>query len=400
MIINMAMPPVKSQFPAPVYIDAAFRSPIGKFGGSLRRFQAGALAAFGLRESVARATHAAPPDIVFMGHARQAGAGPNTARQAVYFSGLSETIPAITVNQACASGLTAVIQGAERIALGRARSVWAGGTESMSNTPYLIPQARFGNKMGNFPLLDGMYKDGFFCPMSDMVMGETVERFIAWELKVSRHEQDEWALLSQTRAAAATRAGQFQSELLPVPAEGKHAGLDNDEHRREETTLETLAKLPPVFDAQTGTITAGNASGITDGTAWLHLSAAKGAETMAEILDYEMVAIDPRRMGLAPIPSIRHLLARHQLKVDDIEAFEINEAFAAQIVACNRELKIAPERLNVRGGSIALGHPIGATGARITVTLLHALAGKSGALGVASLCVSGGMGVSLLVRVA
>jgi acetyl-CoA C-acetyltransferase len=391
------MSKVHSVLPKPVYLGAATRSPIGKFGGALKRFSAGELGALTLKQARTRAPEAAAPDMVIMGHGRQAGAGPNTARQATLFSGLPESVPAFTVNQACASGLCAIITASEKLAVGKARSIWAGGTESMSNTPYLVPQARWGQKLGHMPFVDGMYKDGLHCPMANMIMGETVESFIAKEMGISRAEQDAWAFESQKRASAAWDKGLFNDETFEIPAEGRNPGLKDDEHRRADTTLEALSKLAPVFD-KAGSITAGNSSGITDGSAWVHLSTDKGAHAQVEIIDYETVALDPRRMGLGPIECTQRILKRQNLTVQDLEAVEINEAFAAMIVACQRTLKIPQEKLNQRGGSIAIGHPIGATGARITTTLVHTLKGKPGALGLATLCVSGGMGVALLVR--
>lgn len=379
-------------------MGAATRSPIGKFGGTLKRLSAPELAALTLQEGMRRAGGAPAPDYVLMGHARQAGTGPNTARQAGMKAGLAENVPAMTLNQACASGMSAIINGLEKLALGRAQNVWAGGVESMSNTPYFLMQARWGQKMGNGQIVDGMTKDGFFCPMSDMVMGETVERFLVPEFGVTRAEQDAYALTSQQRADAAWKAGLFNQETFEIPAEGKNPGLKYDEHLRGDSTLEKLAKLAPVFDPKAGTITAGNSSGIVDGAAWMHLSNTKHAHAQLEVLDYEVVAIDPRRMGVAPVPAIQKLLARHKLQVTDLEAVEINEAFAAQVISCQRTLKIPADRLNVRGGSIAIGHPIGATGARITTTLTYILKGKPGALGVASMCVSGGHGAAMLVR--
>jgi acetyl-CoA C-acetyltransferase len=389
---------MKSLFPKPIYMGAATRSPIGKFGGSLKHLTAPQLASLTLKEALQRAPEAPAVDFVLTGHARQAGSGPNTSRQATIFAGLPESVPAITINQACASGMAAVIMGAEKIALGRHASIWAGGVESMSNTPYLLPQVRWGQRMGHAPVLDGMHKDGFFCPMSDMVMGETVEKFLAQEMAISRAEQDAFALSSQQKAARAWREGEFADEVFTIEAQGRNPGLDNDEHRRETSTAESLAKLPPVFDPKVGTITAGNSSGITDGAAYLHLSAARLAHSQVEILDYESVALDPRRMGLGPVGAVQNLLKRQGLSVQDLEVVELNEAFAAQVIACQRTLKIPEEKVNPRGGAIALGHPIGATGARILVTLVHQLKGKAGALGLATLCVSGGMGVAVLVR--
>lgn len=388
---------VVAPFSRPIYLGAASRTPIGKYGGSLLPFSAPQLAALALK--AAREKFQTPnPDFVFMGHARQAGAGPNPARQAAVFSGLSETLPAVTVNQACASGLASIISAAEKILVGKATSIWAGGVESMSNTPYLARNARWGMRFGHSTLVDGMHQDGFFCPMADMVMGATVDEYLAKELNISRKEQDTYAALSQERAAAAWNNGSFAQEVIPLAAEGKFKGLLRDEHLRPETTLEKLAQLPPVFDPKTGSVTAGNSSGITDGAAWLHVSANQTASAFAELVDYEVIALDPKRMGLGPIAATQNLLKRHKLQARDLEAVEINEAFAAQIIACQRELRIPEEKLNAWGGAIAIGHPIGATGTRITVTLLHRLKGKPGALGLATLCVSGGQGVALLVR--
>lgn len=388
-----------SIFPSPIYLGAAVRTPIGKFCGSLKHLSAPELAALTLEQSFARAPEALKADTIYLGQARQAGAGPNPARQAVISAGFSDSVPAMTINQACASGLMAIICGAEKLALGRANSIWAGGVESMSNTPYLLPQARRGYRLGHSEILDGMWKDGFFCPMSQMVMGETVERYIAQELGVSREEQDHFAFMSQQRASNAWKSDAFKKEVFSVKIEGKVSSqtLDRDEHMRPETTLDELAHLIPVFDKVSGSITAGNSSGITDGAAFVHLGVHKASHTMAEILDYEIVALDPKRMGLGPVPATARLLKRQGLVAHDLESVELNEAFAAQVIACQAELKIPSEKLNPKGGAIALGHPIGATGARIMVTLMHTLAGKSGALGLSTLCVSGGMGVSVLI---
>ncbi|MBY0370588.1 thiolase family protein [bacterium] len=389
----------KSEFPFPIYLDAPVRSPIGKFGGTLKRLPAPALAALTLKECVKRALPAeAKADWVFLGHARQAGARPNPARQAAIAAGFPDSTPAFTVNQACASGLTAVVLAAEKIAVGKAKRIFAGGVESMSNTPYFLMDARFGQRLGHGTVVDGMHQDGFFCPMAGMVMGETVDRFIAAERKISREEQDAYALQSQQRAEAAWKAGKFATEIFEIPAEGKAPGLSVDEHRRGDTTAEALAKLKPVFDPKNGTITAGNSSGITDGAAFVAVNSTKSPASEAEILATETIALDPRYMGIGPVTAIGNLLSRQGLGVADIEAFEINEAFAAQVLACQKELRIPNERLNAWGGSIAIGHPIGASGARVLVTLLSRLAGKPGALGVASLCVSGGLGIAVLIR--
>jgi acetyl-CoA C-acetyltransferase len=391
-----------SAFPKPIFLSASVRTPIGKFGGSLKRFVPGDLAGMTLKESVRRAAEGGfigAPDWVLLGHARQAGARPNPARQATLFSGLSDSIPAITINQACASGMTAVINAAEKIALGRAKNIFAGGVESMSNTPYYLMQGRWGLRMGNSEMVDGMSQDGFFCPMAKMLMGATVDTYLAGEMGISRQEQDEYALESQKRADLAWKSGHFDAETFEIVGDEKNPGLKDDEHRRGSTTLESLAKLPAVFDKVNGTVTAGNSSGIVDGAAFMRVSDdSAGAEL--EFLDYETVAIDPKLMGIAPVAAIQKLLVRQGLSIADLEAVELNEAFAAQVIACNRTLKIPAEKLNIRGGGISIGHPIGATGARILVSLSHILKGKPGALGIAGLCVSGGQGVAVLVRTA
>ena len=397
------MAKLQSAFPKAIYLGASTRTPIGKFGGSLKRFTAGELAALALKETVRRVEtkdgqKAHQPEWVMLGHARQAGARPNPARQATIFSGLSESIPAITFNQACASGMTAIFSAAEKIALGRAQSAYAGGVESMSNTPYFLMQGRWGLRMGNAEIVDGMTQDGFQCPMANMLMGATVDTYLAKELGITRKEQDEFALWSQQKADAAWTSGKFNDETFEIVGDAKNPTLRDDEHRRASTTLESLAKLPTVFNKD-GTITAGNASGVTDGSAFFHVSGERLASSELELLDFETVALDPRRMGLGPVAATQNLLKRHGLTVNDIEAFEMNEAFAAQVLACNHELKVPMEKVNLHGGAIALGHPIGATGARILVTLSHVLKNKTGALGVATLCVSGGQGVSVLVKV-
>ena len=394
----------KTIFPKHIFIGAPTRTPIGKFGGALKRFPAGELAALALGETQKRGNEkdgreaAQSVDWVFLGQARQAGARPNPARQATVFSGLPQTVPAITFNQACASGLASVISAAEKIALGRAGAIYAGGVESMSNTPYFLMQGRWGLRMGNTEILDGMTQDGFLCPMANMLMGATVDQYLARDLGISREEQDEFALESQVRAERAWKAREFDDEIFEIPGDEKNPGLREDDHRRAQTTIESLAKLPPVFDKKAGTVTAGNASGITDGAAFVQVTAERRQSSVLEFLDYETIALDPRRMGLGPVEATRRLLDRQGLGVGDLEAVELNEAFAAQVIACNRELRIPKDRLNVRGGAIALGHPIGATGTRILVTLAHVLKGKTGALGIATLCVSGGQGVAVLVK--
>jgi acetyl-CoA C-acetyltransferase len=336
-------------------------------------------------------------DAVFMGNARPAGNGPNPARQVAIRIGLPHATPATTVNMACGSGLQSILLGVQQIQLGRARTVLVGGSESMSNVPYLLPKARGGHKMGHLELVDGMYRDGFHCPIADQLMGATAET-LAREYGISREDQDAQALSSQARATSAAAAGHFDAELVAVPAQGRAAGLEADEHPRADSSLAKLAKLAPVFDPDGG-VTAGNSSGLTDGASMLLLRRVEDvAKPLATILDYEVAGVDPARMGIGPVPATRSLLDRQGLSISDLDLIELNEAFAAQLLACAADLSLDLESTNVHGGAIALGHPIAASGARITTTLLHALRTRAGGLGLATLCVSGGMGVSLLVR--
>jgi acetyl-CoA C-acetyltransferase len=391
---------MRTQLPKRVYIRAAHRSPIGKFGGALSHLNASQLAGVTLKAFLLKAqTPKEKINFVYMGQARQAGAGPNPARQATILAGLPESVPAQTVNQACASGMMAIIEATQSLTLGRAQHIIAGGVESMSNTPYYLMKARWGYRMGPDKVVDGMHQDGFFCPMSDRLMGATVEDFLVPEFLISRDEQDRFSLASQIKAEKAWTMGTFKDEVLPMPEGPKGAlPISNDEHRRGDTTLDKLSKLSPVFDEKKGTITAGNSSGITDGAAFLHLTTEESRDNLSEIIDWEVVALDPRRMGLGPVESTLKLLSRNGLKVGDVASFELNEAFAGQVLACQKTLKIPENKLNPKGGAIALGHPIGCTGARITTTLVHTLKAQSGAFGIATLCVSGGMGVALLIR--
>jgi len=388
-----------------IYLAGAVRTPIGKFGGTLASWTAADLGVAVANESLRRA--GVTPEQVnesIWGCARQAGGGPNVARQITYRAGVPETVPAFTVNQACGSGLKAIILAAQEIMLGRAGIVLAGGTESMSRVPYFAEGARWGMRMGNSPLVDGMYRDGFNDPLSGLVMGETAEN-LAGRYELSRDEQDEYALRSQQRAGSAISANRFHEEVFPLTikgAKGQTTLFSKDEHVRAETTSQELAKLRPVFSGS-GTVTAGNSSGITDGAAAVTVmneSAIKSANTtpLARIVDYEITGVAPEIMGIGPVPAVRTLLERQQLKLDQIDLIELNEAFAAQVIACDRELQFDPDRLNVNGGAIALGHPIGCTGVRITTTLVHEMAKRHSKLGLATLCVSGGMGLALLLE--
>ena len=390
-----------------IYLVGAVRTPIGRFGGALAGVTAAELGATVAKESLRRA--GLEPDAiqeVIWGAARQAGTGPNLARQIGYRAGAPDSVPAFTVNQACGSGLKAIILAAQEVMLGRARAVLAGGVENMSRVPYFAEGARWGTKMGNVELVDGMYRDGFLDPLSGLIMGETAEN-LARRYEITRDEQDAFALRSQQRAAAAIDSGRFDSELTPVELKGRRGesvSFSRDEHPRADTSLETLRKLAPVF-SKDGTVTAGNSSGITDGASAVvvmgeeALKATKGGvEPLARILDYEIAGVAPEVMGIGPVPAIRALLARQNLTLADIDLVELNEAFAAQVIACDRELNFDAARLNVNGGAIALGHPIGCTGVRITTTLLHEMQKRRARLGLATLCVSGGLGLALLVE--
>jgi acetyl-CoA C-acetyltransferase len=337
------------------------------------------------------------------GNARQAGGGPNPARQISIRSGVPQTVPAYTINKACASGMKSIALAYQEIATGNLDCALAGGTESMSRLPYYFDGARWGYRFGNQELVDGMYRDGFFCPLAQMVMGETAE-LLAEQYKISRDEQDEFALTSQTRAAAAIASNRFQEEIVPVTLESKKGTrvFDRDEHPFPDATLEKLGKLPPVF-SKTGTLTAGNSSGITDGAAAIVLASnafvtKHSLKPLARILAVSSAGVDPRIMGIGPVPALRKLEEKHGLKLADFGLVELNEAFAAQVLACDRELHFNRDTLNVNGGAIALGHPIGCTGTRITVTLLHEMRRRRIQRGVATLCVSGGMGMALALE--
>ena len=388
-----------------VYLAGAVRTPIGRFGGTLASWTAADLGVAAAKETLSRAGIAADQvtDSIW-GCARQAGGGPNVGRQITYRAGVPETVPAATINQACGSGLKAIMLAAQEIMLGRSDVVLAGGTESMSRVPYFAEGARWGTRMGNAQLVDGMYRDGFSDPLSGLLMGQTAEK-LARQYEISRQEQDEYALRSQARAQAAIESGRFNAEVMSLEISGKKgesASFAKDEHCRAGTTLADLAKLAPVF-SRDGTVTAGNSSGITDGAAAvvvLSEDAVKRYRTapQARIIDYEICGVAPEIMGIGPVPAVRRLLDRQHLSLSEIELIELNEAFAAQVIACDRELGFDADRLNVNGGAIALGHPIGCTGVRITTTLLYEMDKRRARLGIATLCVSGGMGLALLLE--
>lgn len=390
------------------YILSATRTPIGKFGGSLASLTAVDLGVAAAKAAIERA--AIPPEEIeetIFGNARQAGGGPNPARQISIRSGVPQWVLAYTVNKACASGLKSMALGFQEIAAGNLDCVLAGGAESMSRVPYYLEGARWGYRLGNQELVDAMYRDGFFCPLAKMIMGETAE-ILAEQYKISREEQDQFALTSQQRAAVAQDSGRFDAEIVPVTVEGKKGTtvFTRDEHLFRDATLEKMAKLAPVFSktgTSSGTITAGNSSGITDGAAAVVLASEKfvkqnNLKPLARLLAITSAGVDPRVMGIGPIPAIHKLEQKHGLKLSDFDLIELNEAFAAQVLACDRSLHFDREKLNVNGGAIALGHPIGCTGTRITVTLLHEMLKRKVRRGMATLCVSGGMGMALAIE--
>lgn len=387
-----------------VFVISAVRTPIGKFGGKLAGFSSPDLGVAAAEAALSRA--GIQPDQVeetIFGSARQAGNGPNPGRQISVRAGVPKEAPAYTVNQACASGMKAIALGSQEIALGTMDCVLVGGTESMSRVPYYLDGGRWGYRLGNQELVDGMYRDGFLCKLCNMVMGETAE-ILAEQYKISREEQDQFALRSQQRAENAIKAGRFKDEIVPVKLQTKKGEeiFEQDEHPFLGASMEKMAKLPPVF-SKTGTVTAGNSSGITDGAAAMVLAgenfvARNGLKPLARILGTSSAGVDPRTMGIGPVPAMAKLEKKHGLKLADFDLIELNEAFAAQVLACDRELHMDLEKLNVNGGSIALGHPIGCTGTRIAVTLLYEMHKRKVKRGVATLCVSGGMGMALALE--
>jgi len=393
-----------------VYLVGARRTPIGKYGGMLREVHPAELGAVAVRAALADAgVDAELVDEVVIGHARQAGSGPNPGRQVGRRAGVPDHVPGHTVNKACASGMEAIAHGARVIAAGEADIVVAGGIESMSRMPYLIDaaDARWGHKMGGFELVDAMYRDGFRCSLCDLLMGETAE-LLAREYGISREASDGFALQSFQKTIRAITSGAFAGELAPVSGsglKGRHWTLLGDEHPREDTTLESLARLTPTFTVNDtpGIITPGSASGITDGGAAVVLASeravnAHGLRPLARVIGWASAGVDPRRMGIGPVPAVQKLLAQQNLTLDAFDLVELNEAFAPQVLAVLRDLPIPDGKLNVHGGAIALGHPIGCTGTRIVVTLVHALKRHGLRRGLATLCVSGGLGMAMGVE--
>jgi len=388
-----------------VVIVSAVRTPIGKFGSALKDVPAVSLGRIVAEEALKRAG-LSPDDVdeVIVGHARQAGSGPNLARQVAYRAGVPVSRPSFTINKACASGLKAITLAYQSITTGENTVVLAGGVEQMSQIPYLLMKARWGYRLGGDALVDAMHRDGYYCPLADMMMGRTAEVLVE-EYGISREDQDRFALESHQKAVRAWEAGYFDAEVVPVDApgpKGTAVQVRRDERPRPDTNMEKLARLRPVFKPD-GTVTAGNASGITDGAAAVVIMRADrarslGIEPLARIEAFASAGVEPRRMGMGPVPATRRVLAETGVSLTDLDLIELNEAFAAQVLAVERELDWDLGRRNVHGGAVALGHPTGCTGTRIVVTLLHAMQRRGAELGLATLCVSGGLGMSLLVR--
>jgi acetyl-CoA C-acetyltransferase len=385
-----------------VIIEGA-RTPIGRFLGAFSDVPAVDLAITATGEALRRGTvDRGEIDIAVFGHARQAGNGPNTARQVAYRSGIPQEVPAFTVNMACGSGVKAIEVAAQQIALGEAEVALAGGYENMTRTPAILDRMRFGYRMGNAPVHDGMYRDGFLDPLCGLVMGETAEN-LARKYSIPREEQDEFALWTQQKAEAGTERRAREIVAVEVPGrKGETTMVAEDEHPRPETTLETLSKLPPVF-AEDGTVTAGNASGVTDGAAALVVMSesrarAEGRAPLARIVASSSAGVDPAYMGIGVVPAVQKVLEKTGLQTSDFEVVEINEAFAAQVLAVDRELKLDHDRLNPNGGAVALGHPIGMSGARIVLTTAYEMRKRGFGLGLAALCISGGQGMAMVLE--
>ncbi|MCR4442462.1 MAG: thiolase family protein [Peptococcaceae bacterium] len=387
-----------------VVIASAVRTAGGSFGGSFRDLSAVDLGAVVIKEAVNRAG-ISPRDVgqVIFGNGWQAGVGPNPARICTIKGGLPENCPAFTVNIRCASSLRAIQLGVLSIAAGEEEIVLAGGTESTTQVPYILPEARWGQRMGDAKIYDVLHKDGFMCQLAGMLMGNTAE-LLAEKYGISRKEQDTFALESHNKAVEAMEKGLFKEEIVPIEIKDKKGVriIDTDEIPRKDASLEKLGKLPPVF-LKEGSVTAGNSCALCDAASAVVLMSEEkarelGIKPMALIRSYSYVALDPKYMGLGPTLAIPKALEKAGMKLQDIDLIELNEAFAAQVIACDRELKMDKERLNVHGGAIALGHPVGATGAKILTTLLYALKNRDKHLGIVSLCIGGGQGVALVVE--
>lgn len=386
-------------------IISAVRTPVGKFLGALKSFKATDLGAIVVREAVKRAG-VAPEDVdeVIMGCVIQAGLGQNPARQAALRGGLPDTVSAVTVNKVCGSGLKAVMMAAQGVRLGDTEIVVAGGMESMSNAPYLLPKAREGYRLGHGSIVDTVINDGLWCAFDDQHMGCTGE-VVSERFNVSRQEQDEYSLNSHRKAAAAIKAGKFKEEIVPVEVRQKKGAalvFDTDEPVREDTSLEALGKLKPAFK-EGGTVTAGNAPGVNDGASALVVTSADRAQTLgieplARIVGQATSGVEPKLVMMAPVEAIRKLLQKTGWAIKDVDLIELNEAFAVQAVAITGELDLDPEKLNVNGGAVALGHAIGQSGSRILTTMLYEMKRRDAHRGIAALCLGGGNAVALAVE--
>ena len=380
------------------------RTPIGRFLGSFAQTPAVELGVLAAGESMRRAS--VDPDQIeqtIFGHARQAGNGPNTGRQVSVGAGVPQEVSAYSVNMACGSGMKAAQLGAEQIMLGNSEIVLVGGMENMTRVPFLLPQMRLGYRLGNAEVIDAMYRDGLLDPLCGLVMGETAENLVDI-YGISREEQDEFALRSQRKAEAGR--GRRAAEIVGVEVQGAKDGqaviVAEDEHVRPQTTLETLASLPPVF-REGGSVTAGNSSGLTDGAASMVLMSgsrarAEGREPLARIIATSWAGVDPKIMGIGPVPATKKVLEKTGLTIDDLDVIEVNEAFAAQVIACERELKFDRDKLNPKGGGISVGHPIGMSGARIILTAAYELRDRGKSLALATLCISGGQGLAVVLE--
>ncbi len=388
-----------------IVIVSAARTGVGKFGGSLAKIPASELGSIVIKAALARAkVDPAQVGEVIMGQVLAAGVGQNPARQALLKAGLPKEVPGLTINAVCGSGLKAVMLAAQAIAWGDAEIVVAGGQENMSAAPHILPNSRDGQRMGDWKLVDSMIVDGLWDVYNQYHMGITAEN-VARLHSISREAQDALALSSQQKAVAAQEAGKFRDEIVPVAIpqrKGDPLIFDTDEYVNKKTSAEALAGLRPAFD-KSGSVTAGNASGINDGAAAVVVMSARkaaelGLKPMARIAAFATSGLDPATMGMGPVPATRKVLQRAGWKAGDVNLFELNEAFAAQACAVNKELGLDSSRVNVNGGAIAIGHPIGASGCRILVTLLHEMQRREAKKGVAALCIGGGMGVSLAVE--
>jgi acetyl-CoA C-acetyltransferase len=385
-------------------IVAAVRTPIGRFGGAFSELPATTLGAVAVRAVLERsAIDPVRIDDVLIGQVLQAGAGQNPARQSALGGGIPHSVPAMTVNQVCGGGQRALHLAAQAIRLGDADIVLAGGQDSMTRAPHLLPHSRAGFKMGDVTMQDAMLVDGLVDAFNGVHMGVTAER-LARKYQITRDEQDQFALASQRKAAAATAAGRFVDEIVPVEVRRKRESIviAEDEHPRPDTTLAQLAALRPIFDDE-GSVTAGNSSGLNDGAAVLLVMSSRragelGLEPLARIAAYASAGVDPMEMGLGPVPATRAALAKAGWAPAELDLIELNEAFAAQSIAVNRELGLDPDRINVNGGAIALGHPLGGSGARLVVTLIHEMVRRDARKGLATMCIGGGQGVAICLE--